>query len=265
MKRALTILVLIFCFSCSVEDDRLPQDDVVSMDLLITEDVCTILNLKFGDEGTLEVRNYYDYIEVSVINTPQSKPLTNFSIDFALPPEVIPTKGKGDNIQPNTAQFYFNEKVEGDPAEYTRQFSFSELGIATGDGIEIAAVAEFGSKKDKEEIIARDFDQIGNNFVFSYSVEPFVNYAGSDKILEITLSDAIAIDSWDNLRKKYVSMLDPGVNKKGRDFNPELDHIIRDFNNNENKIGDYPTLYTLGTGDCSDSALLTLRVVPDPL
>ena len=60
-------------------------------------------------------------------------------------------------------------------------------------------------------------------------------------------------------------MLDPGVNKKGRNFDPELDHIIRDFNNNETKIGDYPTLYTLGAGDCSDSALLTLRVIPDPL
>lgn len=55
--------------------------------------------------------------------------------------------------------------------------------------------------------------------------------------------------------------------KKAGTYNPSIWDIINDFNdpNRESKVDDYTTTYTLGSGDCSDSVELTLRVVPDPL
>ncbi|MUP46837.1 hypothetical protein E0K83_13920 [Gramella sp. BOM4] len=88
--------------------------------------------------------------------------------------------------------------------------------------------------------------------------------AGQDGLIEITLSEAIALPSWDEVRKLYLSILEPGIAKNGT-FDPSIWDLINAFNdpNIESQLGDYTTTYTLTEGDCSDSVELTIRVVPD--
>ncbi|GAA4646899.1 hypothetical protein GCM10023115_48610 [Pontixanthobacter gangjinensis] len=84
--------------------------------------------------------------------------------------------------------------------------------------------------------------------------------AGEDKVKTITFSEAAAIESWDEVRKLYLSLLPPGVPRNGT-FDPTIWDIINDFQ--DRGIGEYSTTYTL-TGDCSDTVILTINVVANP-
>ena len=251
------------CFSCSVNNDDLNDQEIIMADAVVSIDGCTIYDLDFDQKAIIEVRNYYDYIEVTVTKTANDD-LNSISIHFAQTPGEFPRTGKGEL---NPSKFYYSANVSKGTNEVVITFPFEDLAIQNGDNILIAAVAEFGSGKNKVEIIGYDSNLTGTNFYFQYHVEPFPNYAGTDQIREIGLSDAIALPSWDEVRKLYANMLDPGVPKKAGTYNPSIWDIINDFNdpNRESQIDDYTTTYTLGTGDCSDSVELTLRVVPDPI
>ncbi|TRO65099.1 hypothetical protein [Christiangramia sabulilitoris] len=88
--------------------------------------------------------------------------------------------------------------------------------------------------------------------------------AGPDASLEIELSEASAIESWDEVRKLYLSLLAQGIPRDGT-FDPTIWNLINAFRNNEVKLGDYSTTYTIEQGDCSDSVKLTIIVIPDKL
>jgi hypothetical protein len=84
--------------------------------------------------------------------------------------------------------------------------------------------------------------------------------AGADGSKQITLSEANALGSWDEVRKLYLSMLESGVSRNGT-FSPTIAELIRVYNSRSNKLGEYPTTYTVREGECSDSAQLTMIVV----
>lgn len=84
--------------------------------------------------------------------------------------------------------------------------------------------------------------------------------AGADKFLTITQSEAEAIESWDEVRKSYLSLLDNNVQRDG-EFDPSIWALIRDYQ--ERGLGDYTTVYTITNGECTDSVLLTITVVAD--
>ena len=88
--------------------------------------------------------------------------------------------------------------------------------------------------------------------------------AGADNLKELTLAEAASIESWDEVRKLYLSLLDPGVSKSGS-FDPTIWDLIDAFNDpdRESQLGDYTTTYTLNSDSCSDSVELTIRVVAD--
>lgn len=86
--------------------------------------------------------------------------------------------------------------------------------------------------------------------------------AGADKVKTITLSQAKALPSVDEVKKLYLSMLDSGVKRNGS-FDPTIKTLIARFNSSSNNIGDYTTTYTVVDGDCKDSTQLTLRVIAD--
>lgn len=86
--------------------------------------------------------------------------------------------------------------------------------------------------------------------------------AGTDASKEIFFSDARVIESWDEVRKLYLSLLEPGVSRNGS-FDPTILDLINAFNRNENPIGDYTTTYTITEGECTDSVELTITVVQD--
>jgi hypothetical protein len=87
--------------------------------------------------------------------------------------------------------------------------------------------------------------------------------AGADNSLTISYSDAAAIESWDEVRKLYLSLLEPGVARNG-EFDPSIWDLINRFNDSENGgPGDYSTVYSITDGECTDTVTLTITVVPD--
>jgi hypothetical protein len=88
--------------------------------------------------------------------------------------------------------------------------------------------------------------------------------AGADGSKMLTLSEADALGSWDEVRKLYLSMVESGVSNAGT-FSPTISQLIEDYNSRSNKLGEYPTTYTVKDGDCSDSAVLKMIIVEDPI
>lgn len=87
--------------------------------------------------------------------------------------------------------------------------------------------------------------------------------AGADNSMTITYSEAVALESWDEVRKLYLNLLAPGVARNGN-FAPSIWDIINRFNDPENGgLGDYTTEYIITNAECSDSAMLTVTVVAD--
>ena len=84
--------------------------------------------------------------------------------------------------------------------------------------------------------------------------------AGPDNSLILTRSVASSIESWDEVRKLYLTLLPPGVSRMGS-FDPSVWDLINNFQ--KNPIGDFTTTYTITEGDCSDSVQLTIKVIED--
>jgi hypothetical protein len=85
--------------------------------------------------------------------------------------------------------------------------------------------------------------------------------AGPDNSIILTYSQASAIESWDEVRKLYLSLLQAGVSRNGT-FDPSIWNLINEFQSSP--IGNFSTTYTIGSGDCKDSVILTVIVIPDP-
>ncbi|MFD1096326.1 hypothetical protein [Salegentibacter chungangensis] len=86
--------------------------------------------------------------------------------------------------------------------------------------------------------------------------------AGPDNSMSLEVSVARAIESWDEVRKLYLSLLAKGVPRDGA-FDPSIWDLINAFNALENPVGEYATTYTISDGDCTDSVQLTVNVIPD--
>ena len=90
-----------------------------------------------------------------------------------------------------------------------------------------------------------------------------VGCAGADNSMTITYSEAAAIESWDEVRKLYLSMLAEGI-YRGGEFDPSIWDLINRFNGEEEGgLGEYTTWYTIDTEDCKDTVMLTVIVVAD--
>lgn len=102
-----------------------------------------------------------------------------------------------------------------------------------------------------------------NDVNVTYADDGCTITAGEDKSRWIEISEAASLESWDEVRKLFANMLDPGVPRNGV-FDPSIWEIITRFNDAENGgLGEYTTIYTVTEGECSDSVTLTVRVVPD--
>src|SRR5690606_36007929 len=87
--------------------------------------------------------------------------------------------------------------------------------------------------------------------------------AGPDNTLTITYSEAAAIESWDEVRKLYLSLLAEGV-YRGGEFDPTIWNLIDKFNDEElGGPGEYSTWYTIDNENCTDTVMLTVIVVAD--
>ncbi|WP_289021526.1 hypothetical protein [uncultured Salegentibacter sp.] len=260
MRKIFWVLGLSFlAFACSIEREELDWENLKTANFTTSIEGCIVHRYNLGVEAQVEVRNYYNNLIV-MVSASNDKSLNQINLHFSENVEGFPTNKKSKfllgqmdykNIYPE-GTFYEEFKIP-----------LSEL----PEEFLMVVYTEFGSGNDKDSAWAGDLslDEAGWNY-FEYQVLDFPFYAGTDQMQEITISEAQAIGSWNEVRKLYANMLDEGVDKsQWYAYNPSLNEIIADFNDpeRESQLGDYTTTYTLGTGECSDSVDLTLRIVAD--
>lgn len=97
------------------------------------------------------------------------------------------------------------------------------------------------------------------------NVVPVCNInAGSDNTSTVlTISEVNNnYNSISRLKVLYKSLVASGVNTDGT-FNPTIEEIAARYTNAQDKTGYYSTTYTVGSGNCTDSAELAVTVVED--
>lgn len=85
--------------------------------------------------------------------------------------------------------------------------------------------------------------------------------AGADKSIVVCNSEVENLSNA-GVRNLYLGLLETGVPTNGT-FNPTIQQIIDQYNINS-RFGDFTTTYTVGTGNCTDSAVLTVTVLENP-
>jgi len=96
---------------------------------------------------------------------------------------------------------------------------------------------------------------------FTVNVTANTANAGADNSVEVCNSEVENLSNA-GVRNLYIGLLEAGVATNGS-FNPTIQEIIEDYNINS-KFGDFTTTYTVGTGECTDSAILTVTVLENP-
>ncbi|MFD1096327.1 hypothetical protein [Salegentibacter chungangensis] len=257
MKRFLILgFILISMISCSTEEE-LDMLEPEELNLTFEKDGCVIHSFEYDQAGFAQVRNYNDELVVR-ISSANDFLLKEVKIYIANSGAEFPKNKKG--LIPGRADY--KKKFKEGVNENKAKFSLAEL----PENFFIAAYVEFESSDDSYEGWAGDIiSGDGNWTYFEYGVTEFSFYAGKDQIREMTLSEVTALPSWDEVRKVYAGMLDEGVDRNSGTYEPSIWDLIDMFydESRSSQLGDYTTTYSLGSGDCSDSAELTLRVIAD--
>jgi len=261
MKRILIFSLLVFLCACSTDKEELDRNNFQVTDLSYEIDGCEIYSYDFGTYGEIKVRNFYDFIEVTV--TSKDASINQLNLHFSHVVDDFPTVGNNKLIP---ARMMYRNKFDPDTYEVKLTYTFEDLSIeGFSEEILVAAFAEFGSGKDKTGVWAGEERTWDADWTyFEYEVTPFINYAGSDKMREITRAEVAALPSYDEVRKLFANMLDAGVNKTDGVYSPSIKQITTYYNSldEEAKLDDFTLTYTLGEGECSDSTELTIRVIP---
>ena len=260
MKKIYFLIIAVFGFTaCSVDDRELENASLEIQEINATyqSGACTVTTFNYGSLGNIEVRNDRDYLYVTIAATGDNT-LTSTALHIAGSFAEFPLAGKG-NLQPQRMEHQVSF-----PAS-TKKHSFKFLLSDFGESVVIASYTMFNNSTAlwAGDIAVRQ----GNWSYFNYAVNEHPVNAGPDNSATLTLSQANALPSWDEVRKKYAGLLAPGVDNKSGTYSPSIWDMINDFNDpaRESKLGEYTLTYTLGTGDCTDSVELTLIVVPDNL
>lgn len=261
MKTKLLMLIfVIFATSCSVDSDSLISETPVGANwepaAAVEAGFADLYEL--GDFGQLSVSNTEHEIWVEI--TTANASIEKLSYQFTNSVQDFPTSGN-KNLQPAQLEnkISFGKGVD--------VYSFSYPLTEDIESINLAVNITFKRANTKTSVWVGDI--LGNeNHSWKYleyyiqnSTPSVCNVnAGSDKTINMSYQDAAAIESWDEVRKLYLSLLDEGVDRAGS-FDPSIWDLINDFNTRG--AGSYTTKYTLAEGECSDSALLTVNVISD--
>lgn len=260
MKKISLLLLMVFSFNaCSVEEEVVPESaisPVQEMNALFENNGCMIERFLYSQSGQIEVRHNRDSVYI-LIEAFEGATITAANLHLANVSSDFPTVGKG-NLQIKNMEF--QETFDPAVKNYRFQFPISDF----GDSVFIASNSVFSKEGVTEGFWAGDIlVKSGNWAYFNYEINEHPYNAGADNSTTITYFQAKAIPSWDEVRKLYTGMLDPGV-PEGQNvgtFNPSIWEIIEKFN--AEGIGVYSTTYTIGEGDCNDSVILTVNIVED--
>lgn len=258
MKKYLLLIIMLFCLvACSVDDQELENSNLNLQELNATyiSDGCSVTTFDYGTFGKIEVRNDRHSLYISIFATGENT-LSASSLHIADNYAGFPTIGKG-NLQPAKME----HQVSFGPGTKEHSFHFP-----LSDFNETMVIASYTTFNGNENIWAGDNAvRQGNWAYFNNKINEHPINAGPDSSTTITLSEAIALPSWDEVRKLYAHQLAPGVDRTSGTYNPSIWEMIHYYNTLEgdSKLGDFSTTYTLGTGECTDSVILTVKVVED--
>ncbi|WZL87942.1 gliding motility-associated C-terminal domain-containing protein [Salinimicrobium sp. 3283s] len=85
--------------------------------------------------------------------------------------------------------------------------------------------------------------------------------AGADNSTILCNSEVRNLSS-SEVRALYLGLLEDGIDRTGS-FSPTIQQLIDQYRF-QSKFGDFTTTYTVGTGQCTDSAVLTVTVLENP-
>lgn len=261
MKKILLLFLSAVCLgACSVPS---VETDPIDAQLLVLDatykvEGCNVTTFNFGEAGKIEVRNDLDFIYVNLFANGDYEIAESY-LHVAADISGFPTSGN-NNSGISVKDMDYDLKFIPAVKEYTYKFPVDSF----GDSFLVGAYTVFQLGKKKYNFWAGDLS--GNKWSYFQNNLFDHPYAGTDKSKEISLSAAKTLPSWDEVRKTYTGMLDPGVPQgvKVGTFEPSIWDVINKFNDPvRGGVGEYSTVYTIGEGDCTDSVILTLLVVPD--
>lgn len=260
-KLFLLLLSGFFVGACSVETLEMEPVDsqLMTLDATYLVEGCEITTFDFGDAGRIEVRNDLDYIYVNLFANADYE-IVESHLHITTDISGFPTIGNPNNPGISIKDMMYTVKFDPAVKEYTYKFPVDSF----GDSFLVGSYTAFQFGKKKYDFWAGDLS--GNRWsYFEYNLFDHP-YAGTDKSRVMTLSEGAALESWDEVRKAFTSMLDPGVPEGFYvgSFKPTIWELIYRSNDPvEGGVGEYTTVYTIGEGDCTDSVTLTIYVVPD--
>ena len=245
--------------ACSVEEvEEDSEFGFQELDAVVEIQGCDVVSFDYDQAGHIEVTNDQDSLYISIISA-DNHLLHGTKLHIANSYDDFPTVGQG-NLPPGQMdqQENFSPEVE----RITYSYSLSEYDKC----IYVASYSSFISGSENISSWAGDISgKKGNWSYFQYCIQDCVPTcdvnAGSDNSMTISLSQANAIADSEEVRELYLSLLDNGVSREGS-FKPSI--VNRVFTFHSEGAGDYPTVYTVGEGECTDSAILTIRVIADP-
>ncbi|MCM4159253.1 hypothetical protein FHG64_17430 [Antarcticibacterium flavum] len=258
MKKLLFLFCTVICLgACSVDEQELENAVMPIQEINATfeSDGCIVTTFDYSTLGTIDVRNDRDFLYISIKAKGENN-LSSIALHLAHDFSGFPTKGKG-NLKPEWLEI--QDPLGPGVQEQSYKFPL-------GDYSNNLVIASYTTFNGAEGFWTGDIEvKQGNWAYFGYEIKEHPVNAGPDNSREITLSEARKLPSWDEVRKIYANMLAPGVPKKEGTYSPSIWDLIDDFNDpaRESQLGEYTTTYTLGTGDCTDSVILTMIVVPD--
>lgn len=262
MKKIYSLFVFFTLVSCSVDNEEilLETGNLETLNAVVEISGCESEFYSFGNAGVIEVINDSDFLYISIIASGGYE-LGLSKLHIAHSEDAFPTVGQG-NLPPGKMEY--KESFKPAVGSYTFKISLSDY-----EGcIYIASQSVFSNSTGSGTYWAGDIHGTSGNWsYFEYCIQvcetqdpPCELNAGPDNSIRLTLSEAAAVPSWDEVRKLYLSLLADGVSRSGT-FDPSIWDIINDFN--ERGVGTYTTTYTITEGECSDSVELSIIVVPE--
>lgn len=258
LKGLFLLLLFTGLTACSVEEvDENSEFGIQEVNAVVEIPGCEVVSYSFDQAGHIEVTNDQDSLYVSIIST-NDHLLVSTKLHIANSPDNFPTVGQG-NLPPG--QMDQQENFDSGVEHVSYSYPLSDF-----EGcIYLASQSSFVSGSESVTLWAGNISgKSGKWSYFEYCIQdcdPVCDIdAGSNNTKTITYSEAAALPSWDEVRKLYLRLLDDGVSNDGT-FDPSIWDLINAFN--ENGLGDYSTKYTIGEGECTDSVILTIRVVAD--
>jgi gliding motility-associated-like protein len=131
----------------------------------------------------------------------------------------------------------------------------------SGGALDVSAEGEFTITYTVSEDFTEACVTGTDSTNFTVTVVPNTANAGADNSLVVCNSEVENLSNA-GVRNLYLSLLEDGIPTNGT-FEPTIQQIIEQYNFTS-RYDDFTTIYTVGTGNCTDSVELTVTVLENP-